>query len=104
MAKTAERFLASDALGPDWREMLIGWMAGAQTGLAMLRAHLPAGWRAGDKTGRGGNGAVNDVAIFWPPNRPPILIACYTSEGAADTAARETVHADIGRIIVEAWS
>jgi beta-lactamase class A len=103
MANTAERFLAGDALGADWREMLTGWMADAQTGLGMLRAHLPAGWRAGDKTGRGGNGAVNDVAIFWPPDRPPILLACYTSEGAADTAAREAIHADIGRMIVEGW-
>jgi beta-lactamase class A len=103
MARTAQKILAGGALASAARDKLTGWMMGAQTGLSMLRAHLPPGWRAGDKTGRGGNGSVNNVAIFWPPDGKPILAACYASEGGADTAAREAVHADIGRIIFETW-
>ena len=57
-----------------------------RTGLDRLRAGLPAGWRVGDKTGTGANGAANDVAIAWPPGRPPILIACYQSGGTAERA------------------
>ena len=64
-----------------------GWKA-RPTGLERLRAGLPAGWRAGDKTGNGANGAANDVAIAWPPGRAPILIACYQSGGNADDARR----------------
>jgi beta-lactamase class A len=109
MTASARLFLAGDALPPDWRNILTGWMEGATTGLGMLRKTLPPGWRAADKTGRGGNGAVNDVAIVWPPSSgsgaaQPILIASYSSEGAADTATREAIHAEVGRILFEAWA
>jgi beta-lactamase class A len=103
MAGNVERFLIGDALHPSYRGILAGWMSEATTGLTMLRKHLPSGWRAGDKTGRGGNGAVNDVAIFWPPSGKPIAVASYSSEGSADTAKREAVHAEVGRIIFETW-
>ena len=45
-----------------------------------LRAGLPQGWRAGDKTGTGLDEGVpdriNDVAIFWPPGHAPVVVAC----------------------------
>ena len=46
-----------------------------------------AGWRVGDKTGTGANGADNDLAIAFPPGRAPILIACYTRAAAMPTRA-----------------
>jgi beta-lactamase class A len=42
-------------------------------------------WKAGDKTGTGLNGAVNDVAIAWPPGRAPIIAAVYVSESKLPT-------------------
>jgi beta-lactamase class A len=103
MLRTAQHFLVGTGLKPDWRDMLTRWLEGTTTGLGMLRRNLPPGWRAGDKTGRGANGNVNDIAIVWPPSRKPILIAAYSREGKADTAAREAVHAEIGRMIFEVW-
>lgn len=79
MLDTMERLLLGEALSPGSRERLNGWLVGATTGGARLRAGLPDGWTVGDKTGTGPNGAANDVAIAWPPGRPPILIAAYLS-------------------------
>jgi beta-lactamase class A len=85
------------------RTRLIGWMEGSTTGRERLRAGLPAGWRVGDKTGTGANGAHNDVAIAWPPRRGPVLIACYQSGGNADAAIRNAVHAAVARAVASAF-
>lgn len=95
--------LLGNALQPESRARLIGWMEGASTGLQRLRAGFPAGWRVGDKTGNGANGAANDLAIAWPPGRAPILIACYMSGGNADRATRAAVHASVARAIASAF-
>ena len=95
--------LLGDALGPASRARLIGWMEGATTGRDRLRAGFPAGWRVGDKTGTGANGAHNDIAIAWPPGRGPILIASYQSGGNADAATRNAVHASVARAVAAAF-
>lgn len=96
--------LLGDVLVPASRARLIGWMEGATTGLRRLRAGLPPGWRAGDKTGNGANGAANDVVIAWPPDRPPILIASYISGTEVGDAARHAAHASVGRIVASAFA
>ena len=88
-------------LTPGSRERLNGWLRGCQTGKARLRAGFPAGWRVGDKTGTGVNGTANDIAVAWAPGGP-ILIACYlTGAVSASDAARDAVHAEVARIVVE---
>jgi beta-lactamase class A len=105
MARSLQRLLTQDGiLSPASRQELIGWMQASTTGRNRLRAGLPADWRAGDKTGTGARGAVNDVAIAWPPGRAPIVIACYMSDGDADAATRIAAHAEIGRITADTWS
>ena len=96
--------LLGDLLAPGSRTRLTGWMEGATTGLRRLRYGLPPGWRAGDKTGNGANGAANDVAIAWPPGRPPILIASYMSGVEVDDAGRHAAHASVGRLVAGAFA
>ena len=99
-----QTLLLGPVLAPRSRVRLAGWMEGATTGLRRLRAGLPPGWRAGDKTGNGANGAANDIAIAWPPERPPILISSYISGAEADDAARHGAHAAVGRIVAAAFA
>jgi len=101
MAGSMNRILAGNVLSGPGRDMLLKWMRDATTGLDRLRAGLPSDWVAGDKTGTGVNGAANDVAIAWPPNRHPILIAAYLSESDASPAAANAAHADIARTIAK---
>ncbi len=111
MARTMRRFLlgqveiASPPLNAASREKLIGWMVKSPTGRERLRAGLPSTWAVGDKTGTGGgaNNATNAVAIAWPPSGAPIVIAAYLSHSTGEPAARNAAHAEIGRIVAEAW-
>lgn len=106
MVATMRRFLVGRTLQQDNRDSLIEWFIACQTGLTRLRAGLPVDWRAGDKTGTGGepNNATNDVAIVWPPKRAPILIACYMSHSAVVAAERNAAQAQIARLVAAAWS
>jgi beta-lactamase class A len=98
------RILLGEVLRPDSRARLLGWMDLTTTGMQRLRAGFPDGWRVGHKTGTGANGASNDLAIAWPPGRPPILIASYLSGGTADAAARDAVHAEVARAVAAAFA
>ncbi len=104
MVASMRKVLLGSVLQPASRELLSGWMVTSSTGLQRIRAALPPTWRAGDKTGTGANGAVNDLAILWPPQRQPILVAVYLSESALDTAALSAAHVQIGQLIVQQFA
>jgi beta-lactamase class A len=107
MASTMQRFLLTDAvLNSSARETLINWLIECQTGLDRLRGGFPADWRAGDKTGTsdGAHNATTDVAIAWPPNRAPIIVASFLSDSTVDLPARKAAHAEIARFVVEGMS
>ena len=108
MARTTAALLTGQALSPASRARLADWMVATQTGLKRLRATLPPGWRAGDKTGTamapGMVDKYNDVAIFWPPahtGRAPVIVtAYYDTAKAHEQGIREqdeAVLAEVGR-------
>ena len=100
MVATMRTLLLGDVLSPASRARLIGWLKGCETGKERLRAGLPQDWTAGDKTGTGENGAINDLAIAWPPApRAPVLIACYMSDSTLPTARLGAAHARIGKMV-----
>lgn len=101
MAGLMRTLLLGNGLGEASRRRLMGWLEQASTGRDRLRAGIPAGWRAGDKTGTG-NGAVNDVAIVWPPARPPILIACFIDARDVPVATANATHAAVARLVAAA--
>jgi beta-lactamase class A len=77
---------------------LEAWMRATTTGGSRLRAGLPAGWIAGDKTGTCGYNATNDVAIVRPPRRGPLLVAAYFTESPLDAGSSDAVLAQIGAL------
>ncbi|HEY6642176.1 class A beta-lactamase [Povalibacter sp.] len=102
MAQTFGRILTGDALGESSRQLLITWLKASPTGARRIRAGLPENWVVGDKTGTGVNGAVNDVAVVWPPGRAPLILAIYMSESSRPTAELESVHARVAGLVAEA--
>jgi beta-lactamase class A len=97
IAYTLQRILLGNVLTKPSENLLIGWLTANSTGGARLRAGLPADWRVGDKTGTGARGATNDVAIVWPPDHPPIVIAVYLTDTEAPLDVRNAALADVGR-------
>jgi beta-lactamase class A len=95
------QLLTSDALSQSSRHQLEEWLQGNTTGASMIRAGVPAIWKVGDKTGRCGNGATNDVAILRPPGRALILVAIYTIGSSAPSNERDTVLANVTKIVTE---
>ena len=91
-----------DALSPLSRDRLTGWLVGNKTGDTRLRAGLPAGWRAGEKTGSGGRGSTNDAGVLWPPGRAPILIAVYLTGTEAPADQRNAALAAVARAVAAA--
>ncbi len=109
MAATVAKIFGKGLLADDSRALLTQWMIDTKTGLKRVRAGLPQDWKAGDKTGTamdGKFGKYNDVAVAWPSDRAPIVVASYfnvpqTSDAIEDRY--QAVHAEVGRIAA-AWA
>jgi beta-lactamase class A len=110
MARTVAKIVYGDVLPEAERAELKGWMLETETGLRRVRAGLPEGWIAGDKTGTSGligGTEYNYIDIGFaegPKGEGPLTFACYFR-------ARQTVPgmqpigeqtlARVGRIIKE---
>jgi beta-lactamase class A len=101
MVDSLLKIFTQDVLSLPSRALLIDWMAASRTGLKRVRAGLPKSWVPGDKTGTGANGAVNDLAIAYPPQRRPIFIAVYMSESKLAVPELEAAHAEIGATVAK---
>lgn len=104
MAANYRRLLLGDVLPPEGRDQLGKWLIANKTGDTRLRAGLPQGWRVGDKTGAGEHGTCNDVAIVWPRERSPLIIAVYLTGATLDPNGRNDVIASVGREVGKAFS
>lgn len=102
MLRSMQTLLIGDVLSTASKNQLTQWLVGNKTGDTRLRAGLPQGWRVGDKTGSGERGSTNDIAIIWPPNRAPILIAVYLTETSVPPEQRNATVADVARAVVKA--
>lgn len=92
-----------DALVPEDRARLEGWLRANKTGDARIRAGLPSGWGVGDKTGSSDSyGAADDIAIIRPPGSAPLVMAVYTTREGAGTRYEERVIAETATILVRA--
>ncbi|GGA30433.1 class A beta-lactamase [Dyella nitratireducens] len=98
MLANLQTLLLGHALSDTSRKQLTDWMLGTVTGKKLVRAGVPSDWRIGEKTGANGT-QNNDVAILWPPQRKPLLVAAYYENAATDTTGRSAVLAAVGRIV-----
>jgi len=110
MARTVAKIVYGDVLPEKERAELKGWMIATETGLKRVRAGLPEGWVAGDKTGTSGlvgGTEYNYIDIGFaegPKGEGPLTFACYfrarQTVDAMQPIGQETL-ARVGRIIKE---
>jgi beta-lactamase class A len=104
MAGLVRALVLGDRLSEPSRRHLSTWLKKSVPGPDRLKAGFPAPlWLVGHKTGTGANGAVNDVAVAWRSDRPPVVVACYQSGGTADRPTRFAAHAAVGRLVAETF-
>lgn len=98
MAHDLAALLLGDVLSPASRGRLGTWMEESTTGRDRLRAGLPDGWRAADKTGSNGDHTSNDIAVFWPKDRAPLIVTAYITLCPGAEEKRAGMLAEIGRL------
>ncbi|MBP2478711.1 beta-lactamase class A [Crossiella equi] len=99
-----EKVVLGDALPPDKRAVLRDLLERNTTGDKRIRAGLPPGWRAADKTGTGDYGTANDFALVWPPDGAPILIALMSSKATKDAAYDQALLAEAATAVTRAFA
>lgn len=75
LATSFQAYTTTDLLPAKKREILNGWLRENTTGDTLIRAGVLKGWVTGDKSGAGSFGTRNDLAIVWPPDSEPFIIA-----------------------------
>jgi beta-lactamase class A len=78
--------LTGDVLAPPQRRQLEDWMRANET--SSMRAGLPPGWAAADKTGSGDYGSTNDVGVAYGPAGQRVLLAIMARSQANDPKAQ----------------
>jgi beta-lactamase class A len=79
--------LTGDVLAPPQRRQLEDWMRANET--SSMRAGLPPGWAAADKTGSGDYGSTNDVGVAYGPAGQRVLLAIMARSQANDPKAQD---------------
>lgn len=102
LATDLRTYVVDDALAPDKRAVLTDWLKRNTTGDTVIRAGAPDGWQVGDKTGTGGYGTRNDIAVVWPPKAAPIAIAVLSRRDAKDAEPDDALIAEAARITLGA--
>ena len=104
ITNTMYKLLVGNELSPNSKELLLEWLIGNTTGNKKLRAGINPNWKVGDKTGSGENGASSDVAIVWPTDSKPWLIAVYYTDTKSSPEQHSVVIAKVGKIISDTFS
>ncbi|MFF5703840.1 class A beta-lactamase [Streptomyces sp. NPDC012794] len=102
LAADLRAYVLGDVLGAGKRALLTDWLKRNTTGGALIRAGVPATWEVGDKTGGGGYGTRNDIAVAWPPGATPLVIAVLSSRGTPDAAYDDALIARAATTVVTA--
>ena len=101
-AETLARLVFGDVLSEGSINQLRNWLSGNRVSDGLLRKSLPADWKIGDRSGAGGHGSRSIVAVIWPPQAEPVVVAVYLTETDASFATRDAAIAEIGTSLVKA--
>ncbi|MHA4816785.1 class A beta-lactamase [Streptomyces aculeolatus] len=103
LAQDLRALVLDDALDRRDRARLAEWLRTNTTGDTLIRAGVPETWRVGDKTGTGSTyGARNDIAVLWPPDRAPIVLAVMTNRTQRDAEPDDALLADAASAVAAA--
>lgn len=100
LGKDLRTYALGDVLSPARRQKLTDLLVGNTTGGPYIRAGVPSGWKVGDKTGNGGYGTRNDIAIVWPPTGRPLIIAVQSDRGVPNAPSDDALIAEATKAVI----
>ncbi|MED0999285.1 class A beta-lactamase [Bacillus mobilis] len=101
LATSLQTYALSDILPIEKRNFLIDLMKRNTTGDNLIRAGVPEEWEVADKSGSGSYGTRNDIAIIWPPNKKPIVLAVLSNHAKEDAKYEDKLIADATKIVLD---
>ncbi len=100
IASSLERLLFGEILRESSATTLRQWLVDDKMADGLLRAHLPAGWKIGDKTGAGEYGSRGIVGFLLNADDEAFVVAIYLTETESGISLRNEAISDIGRAII----
>jgi beta-lactamase class A len=103
LARGYRELLLGSGLPAAGQQTLTDWMRASVTSGQRIRAGLPAGWTAADKSGAGRYGTVNDAGVLWSPDGSPLVLVLLSDSvtGLPDAAHDNAAIAEATAVIVE---
>lgn len=102
LAGDLRAYVLGDVLRQPERAQLTAWLLNNITGDEVIRAGVPKDWVVGDKTGSGsGYGGRNDIAVVWPPDGAPILMAIMSNRSEPDDTYDNKLIAEAASVIAD---
>lgn len=100
MALNLKKYILGNELSNKKKKLLIDWMSNNSITDTLIKAGVPKNYSVTDKSGSGANYATrNDIAVIYPPNHKPIVIAIMTRSKNVDAQFDDALIADITKII-----
>ena len=101
LAVDLEAYTLGSALSEQKRKQLIHWMSNNRITDSLIRAAVPIDWKVADKSGSGGYGTRNDMALIMRPEQAPILIVVMTTHLEPNLKCNDTLVAAAAKIAIE---
>ncbi|MBO0345916.1 class A beta-lactamase [Roseibium sp. CAU 1637] len=100
-SSTLARLVFGNVLEPATTAKMTAWLVGNQVAGDLVRAGVPKGWKVGDRTGAGGYGSRSIIAVVWPQDHVPVVIAIYLTETKASFKQRNKAIAQIAEALAK---
>lgn len=104
MASSLQKIILGNALALPQRQLLTNWLIHNTTGDTRIRFSVPKKWLVANKTGTGDYGTTNDIAIIWPPQCKPIVLAIYFTQNKQKSTPSDTVITTATRIVLQKFA
>lgn len=102
IAADYQKLVLGDALPAQKSTLLKDWLLRCTTGENRIPAGLPKGWTLAHKTGTGDYGRANDIAIVWPPNAAPLIVAIMCDRSGYNAQISEPLIAEATAYVASA--
>lgn len=100
MALNLQKYILGNELDGKKKKLLIKWMSDNSITDTLIKSGVPKNYSVIDKSGSGGNYATrNDIAVIFPPNRKPIVIAIMTRSKNVDAKFDDNLISETAKII-----